>query len=229
VSLAEADAEEPIDHQGEWQEGKDCQEDRAAQESGKDCLLAEEERACGDEESKAHAPEVTRDALSARDSAASEHPDVSGRGEQEDDAEEKAHGGRSAFVGGRVMEGLDTERDDGGCSADADEKRGPVKRSCNPAAAGKPGGGDQVECDDAADDVTALGFQDREVKAAGGQRQHRDAEHVSRGAMQTVAFADGHSDGAGEQANRATEDVQNQEGESQASTSFQHLPLRIRL
>jgi hypothetical protein len=39
-----------------------------------------------------------------------------------------------------------------------------------------------------ADDVTALGFQDREVKAAGGQRQHSDGEHVSRGAMQTVAL-----------------------------------------
>jgi hypothetical protein len=31
VSLAEADAEQPIDHQGNWQEGEDGQEDRAAQ------------------------------------------------------------------------------------------------------------------------------------------------------------------------------------------------------
>jgi hypothetical protein len=38
--------------------------------------------------------------------------------------------------------------------------------------------------------------------------------------MQTVAFAHGYSDAAGEQADRATEDVQNQERESQASTSF---------
>jgi hypothetical protein len=71
-------------------------------------------------------------------------------GEQEGDAEEKAHGGGSAFVGGRVMEGLDAERDDSGCSADADEKRGLVKRSCNPATAGEPDGGDQVERDNAA-------------------------------------------------------------------------------
>ena len=40
VSLAEADAEQPIDHQGKWQESEDGQEDRAAQESGKDLLLA---------------------------------------------------------------------------------------------------------------------------------------------------------------------------------------------
>ena len=40
VSLAEADAEQPIDHQGKWQEGEDGQEDRAAQERGKDLLLA---------------------------------------------------------------------------------------------------------------------------------------------------------------------------------------------
>jgi hypothetical protein len=40
---------------------------------------------------------------------------------------------------------------------------------------------------------------------------------------------DGHSDAAGKQANRAAEDVQNQEGELHPSTSFQRLPLRIRL
>jgi hypothetical protein len=42
VGLAEADANEPIDHQGEWQEGEYGQKDGAAQESGKDLLLAEE-------------------------------------------------------------------------------------------------------------------------------------------------------------------------------------------
>ena len=132
VSLAEADAEEPIDHQGEWHEGEDRQQDRATQESGKDLLLSEEERTCGDEESKAHAPEVTRDALSAGNSAASEHADVSGGGEQEDEAEKEAHAGGSAFVGGRVMESLDAEREDGSCSADTDEKRRPVERTGAP-------------------------------------------------------------------------------------------------
>ena len=54
-------------------------------------------------------------------------------------------------------------------------------------------------------------------RGAGGQRQHRNGEDVSGGAMQTAAFADGHGDGAGEQADGATEDVQNQERESHAS------------
>jgi len=116
VSLAEADAEEPIDHQWEGQDSEDGQEDRAAQESGKDLLLAEEERACGDKESKAHAPEVTRDALSAGDSASSEHTDVSRGGEQKDYAEEEAHASRGVFV--RMVERLDSKRDHGGCPAE---------------------------------------------------------------------------------------------------------------
>jgi hypothetical protein len=56
VGLAEADANEPIDHQGEWQEGEYGQEDGTAQESRKDLLLAEEEGACSEEEPEAHAP-----------------------------------------------------------------------------------------------------------------------------------------------------------------------------
>ena len=99
VSLAEADAEEPIDHHGERQDGEDGKEDRAAQESGKDLLLAEEERACCDEESKAHAPEVTRDARSAGMPAASEHTDVSSGGEQEDGCHEEAHASGGVLVG----------------------------------------------------------------------------------------------------------------------------------
>jgi hypothetical protein len=38
--------------------------------------------------------------------------------------------------------------------------------------------------------------------------------------MQTAAFADGDREGASEQANGATEDVQNQERETHSSTSF---------
>jgi hypothetical protein len=119
VSLAEADADEPLDHQWKGQDSEDGQEDRAAQESGKDLLLAEEERACGDKESKAHAPEVTRDALAAGDSASSEHTDVSGGGEQEDYAEEEAHASRGVFV--RMVERLDSKRDHGGCPAEPHE------------------------------------------------------------------------------------------------------------
>ncbi|MGB6691024.1 MAG: hypothetical protein WBE76_24590 [Terracidiphilus sp.] len=57
VGVLEADANEPIKHHWEWQDGEDRQQERTAQEKGKDLLLAEEERACRDEESKAHAPE----------------------------------------------------------------------------------------------------------------------------------------------------------------------------
>jgi hypothetical protein len=117
------------------------------------------------------------------------------------------------------MQALDAECNDGGCSACADYKRSPVKSPCATAAAGQPSGGNQVEGDDAADDIAALGFQNREVKAARGQRQHCDGEDISGGAMQTAAFAHGDSEGAGEQANSATEDVQNQEREWHASTS----------
>jgi hypothetical protein len=99
VSLAEADAEQPIDHQRKWQEGEDGQENRAAQENGKGLLLPQKERARGDEESKTHAPEVTCDALSAHDASASEHTNVSSGGEQEDATEEEAHARWSVLVG----------------------------------------------------------------------------------------------------------------------------------
>jgi hypothetical protein len=56
VDLAEADANEPIDHQRKWQDGEYGQKDGAAQESGKDLLLAEEKGACSEEEAEAHAP-----------------------------------------------------------------------------------------------------------------------------------------------------------------------------
>ena len=56
VGVTEADANEPIDHQGERQEGKYGQKDGAAQESRKYLLLPQEEGARSDEESKAHAP-----------------------------------------------------------------------------------------------------------------------------------------------------------------------------
>jgi hypothetical protein len=164
VRLAEADAEEPIDHQWEGQDGEDGQEDRAAQEGGKDLLLAEEERACGDKESKAHAPEVTGDALSAGDCASNEHANVSGGGEQEDGAEEEAHTNGCVFVG--MVEGKETERDDRGCSSDADEKRCSVKSADVSAASGEPRGRDHVEGDDAADDVAMLGFEDCEPEGA---------------------------------------------------------------
>src|ERR1700722_16701500 len=82
VSLAEADAEQPIDHQGKWQEGEDGKVNRAAQESGEDLLLAQEEGACRNEESVAHAPQVPSDALPARNSAVCEHSYVPCSGEQ---------------------------------------------------------------------------------------------------------------------------------------------------
>src|SRR5580700_9417554 len=63
VSFAEADAEQPIDHQGKWQEGENGQEDRAAQEGRENLLLTQEERARRNEESVAHAPQVASDAL----------------------------------------------------------------------------------------------------------------------------------------------------------------------
>ena len=218
VSLAEANPEQPIDHQGKWQEGEDGQEDRAAQESGKDLLLAEEERARGDEESKTHTPEVTRDSLSACDTSASDHTDGSRGGEQEDGAEEETHAGRSVLV--RMVEGQDAERDDGGCSAKANQERSPVIPAYVPAAAGEPRGDDHVEGDNTADNIAPLGFHDGETKSAGGQRHHRDSKDVSGGAMQTAAFANGHCERAGEQANGATEDVQNQERESHAPHPF---------
>ncbi|MDQ2842147.1 MAG: hypothetical protein M3Y72_14130 [Acidobacteriota bacterium] len=133
MSLTEADADEPINHHGEWQESEHGQEDRAAQKSGEDLLLAEEEGKCGEEEFKAHAPEVTHDARSAGDAATSERTQVSGGGEQEHEAQEEAHRSGGVFVG--AVEGVDAERENGGCSADADEKRGEIKPAYAPPAA----------------------------------------------------------------------------------------------
>ena len=167
VRLAGADANKPIDHQGEWKDGEDRQEYGSAQENGKNLLLAEEKRACRDEKPKAHAPEVTRDSLSTRKTTAGEHPNVSGGGEQEDDAEEEAHAcGNAGGRRGGVKEGVNAERYDGDCSADPDEKCGPIRQAQVSATAGEPGSGYHVEGDDAANDVAGLGFEDRETEAA---------------------------------------------------------------
>jgi hypothetical protein len=84
VSLAEADANEPINHRGELQEGEDSQEDGVTQESGKDLLLAEEERPCGNKESEILTPSGTRDSWPAGNAAASEDVEVSGGGGRND-------------------------------------------------------------------------------------------------------------------------------------------------
>src|ERR1700678_3112558 len=108
VSFAEADSEQPIDHQGKWQDGENGQEDRAAQEGREDLLLTQEKRASRNEESVAHAPQVPSDALPAGNSAACEHSDVASSGEQQDGAEEEAHAGwGSSFVDAAgVVEGV---------------------------------------------------------------------------------------------------------------------------
>ena len=165
---------------------------------------------------------MTRDALSARDAAASEHANVSGGGQQEDGTEEEAHASGDVVVG--VVEGLDAERGGGDCAAETDQEGGPVSPAYDPAATGKPRSGDHVEGNDAADDVAPLGFHDGETKAAGGQRHHRDGEDVSGGAMQPAAFANGHREGASKQANGATENVQNQQWESHGA-SWPWLPM----
>lgn len=157
VSVLEADANEPIDHQGEWRDGEDGEEDGAAQESGKDLLLAEEERACCDEKSKAHAPEVTRDTLAAGRLAASKHTNISPCGEQEDACHKKSHAGRGVWIcGGGISYAVDGKGEDGGCSAGANEKCPPFKRARFCAATGEPAGGDHIKGDHAADDVAGL-------------------------------------------------------------------------
>ena len=54
VRLAVMGAKRSKDYRRNWQDGTDSQEDGAAQKSGKDLLVAEEEIACRNEESKAH-------------------------------------------------------------------------------------------------------------------------------------------------------------------------------
>ena len=170
---------------------------------------------------------MSRNALSAGDSSPSEHTNVSGGGKQEDDAKEKAHANGRVFVG--MVESKDAKRDDSGRSSDADEERGPVRSAYVSAASGEPRGNDHVEGDYAANDVAVLGFEYCETEAARGQGQHGNGEDVSGGPMQAAALAHGNSEAAGQQADRATEDMQNQERKSHASTSLPHLRLRNRL
>jgi len=167
---------------------------------------------------------VARDALSASNSAASDHAYVSGGGEQEDARHEEAHGSGGVLVG--MVEGPDAECDDGSGSACADEKCGEVKPAYAATAPGEPRRGDHVEGDDAAYDVAVLRLHDGETEGASGQGKHCDGEDVSRGAMRAAAFADGNSECAGQQADGASENMENQEREPHAFTSFQHWPLQ---
>jgi hypothetical protein len=62
---------------------------------------------------------VTSDSGSAGDATASEHADVSCGGKKEDACHEEAHGSGSVLVG--VVDGPNTEGNDGGGSTDANE------------------------------------------------------------------------------------------------------------
>src|ERR1700722_8391292 len=164
---------------------------------------------------------MPRNALSACDAVGSEHTNVSGGGEQEHDAYEEAHASGCVYIW--VAEGVDSEREDSGCSAEAAEEPDPVRPSYVSATPGEPCRGDHVEGYNAADDVRLLGFHDCETEPAGRQRHHRNGEDVSGGAMQRATFTNGHCEGASEQANGAAEYVQNQEREPHASTHFLQL------
>jgi hypothetical protein len=67
-----------------------------------------------------------------------------------------------------------------------------------------------------------LQLHDGETEGAGGQGKHREGEDVPGGAVKAAALADGNSECTGQQADGASENVENQERESHASTSFQH-------
>ena len=102
------------------------------------------------------APQVPTDALSARNSAACEHSDVPGSGEQQDGAEEEAHAGwGSSFIDAAgVVEGVSAQGDSRNCASETDEKRTPVNKTCAcSAASSKPGRADQVEGANATDDI----------------------------------------------------------------------------
>jgi hypothetical protein len=121
-----------------------------------------------------------------------------------------------------VVEDPDAERDDGDSSARADQKCREVKPAYAPTAASEPRRRDHVEGDDDADDVAMLRLHDGETEGTGSQGKHRNGEDVSGGAMQAAAFADGNSECAGQQADGSSENVENQEREPHASTSFRH-------
>jgi hypothetical protein len=113
-----------------------------------------------------------------------------------------------------VVEGVYAERENGGCSADADAKRGEIKPTYAPPAAGEPRG----EGDNAGDDVPVLRLHDGEIVGARGQDQYCGGEDISGRSWR----------GCRQAGNRASEDVQNQKREPHASTSSQH-PMRSRL
>ena len=62
---------------------------------------------------------------------ASEHSHISRSSEHEDCCHKEGHAGRGVWVcGSGIADAMDGQGEDGGCSADADEKCAPLKSAC---------------------------------------------------------------------------------------------------
>src|SRR6202140_3580261 len=102
ATLAEPNANHPVNQQDE---GQDCErrQDVLLADGGREhLLLSQEERSCGDEQTKAHAPEVARDSWRARNASAQEHAKITASRQQGNSAHEEIHAKRNSRLFCRI-------------------------------------------------------------------------------------------------------------------------------
>ena len=161
------------------------------------------------------------------DATLSEHAGVSCGGKQKDATEHKTHENRGTVIrAGSAVQSSDAKRKHACRRSQAEKEAGPVEwAGAGSAASGEPGAANEIEGEDSGDDIADLRLEDGEPKTARGQGQHSQREDVARHTMQLTALARDHGDGACNEAERATEDMKDQEREPHAGTTFQTSPM----
>src|ERR1035438_1992332 len=87
--IREANSDQPENHQNQWQEAQQKKHPCFAHQGWKQLLPCQEYGRCGDEQSKAHAPKMPRQALGAGNPAAYQHAHVPYGSQQSHGTKEK--------------------------------------------------------------------------------------------------------------------------------------------
>jgi hypothetical protein len=207
--------EDPEDEKEQGKEGGNEEPGGVAEDRGEDfAALAEEERARRDEQAEAHAPKMADDALKAEDTAAKKHAKIADSGEKHHGTHEKTHADAEAAFGRACLNHLDTAKVSKDAEGERDEENNPIEAAGFAVFAfgGEPGGGDEIEGEDAAADVVVLMLERGEIDGAGGHSEHRSDKDFSGKGVARRAFTEDEGGGTGEQADHSGGDVERENG-----------------
>src|SRR6266478_9984263 len=176
---------------------------------------SQEKRPCCDEQPKAHAPEMPRDALCSKNTAAHQHANVPRGCQQHHRADEKAHPNGNAIFWRHAAEDLfQTDEPRPGPACQRNQKHCPIEAPRFPVTApgGQPCRCDQVKRQDARQNIRRLVPRDGKVHREGGHDEHGGDKDLSRQHMAGGTFAERHGRGPRQQRQGPSANMHNQYG-----------------